>query len=193
MSLHGPYLAQLHQRLPERFLAQFPSATSGTVTVSFTPQGSLPWLPKNVDTDYLIICGLAGTSVQSGRIYQLANEKKIMPLSPSSAKSLLFRRKAMNPWTLALDVGTAASLALPVLGQSGVISMSSKWAVATLSGHAVFDYVQGQVQSRIPDPAPTIDLLLDPNNVLIFTGSCIEATMATRHVKRPVSGTFQVQ
>ena len=179
--------------LPEQFRGAFPPAPPGTSTVSFTPQGSLPWLPRNISTDYLVICAPSGTSIQAGSIYQLANANHMEPLSPSAAKSLLYRRKSTNGWTLLLNVGTAASLAIPVLGQSGVISMNAKWVVTVLGGHAVFDYASGQIASRIPDPGPTIDILLDPNAILSFSGSCVEATMVVRTQKHPVSGIYQVQ
>ena len=211
-ALHQPTPAwwmQLHQRyLPEQFRGAFPLPPPNSSTVSFTPQGSLPWLPSNVSTDYLIICAPAGTSLPAGTIYQLATDNGIAPLSPMIAKSLLYRRKAMNKWTLLLDAGTAGSLAIPVLGQSGVIAMSSKWVVTLLGSHAVLDYATTQVSARIPDPGPTIDMLLDPNAILSFNGSCVEATMAVstakgasltgtpgtkRGLRRPIRGTFTIK
>jgi len=187
--------AQLHSHyLPETMRGAFPVAPPSSVTVTFTPQGSLPWLPRNVVTDYLIICAPPGTSVPAGSLYQLASDNGIAPLSPAIAKSLLYRNKSLNKWTLLLDAATAGSLAIPVLGQSGVISMSSKWVVTLLGSHAVLDYATTQIASRIPDPAPTIDLLLDPNAILSFNGACVEATMAVVKAgvgnKRAVKGKF---
>jgi hypothetical protein len=188
----GPLLQLRNRYLPEQFRGAFPPAPPGTATVSFTPQGSLPWLPRNVSTDYLIICAPSGTSIPSGAIYQIASAHNIAPLSPSSAKSLLYRRKANNAWTILLATGTAVSLAIPAAGQAGLIAMNTKWVTGLLAGHAVFDYASGQISSRIPDPGPTIDILLDPNAILSFSGSCVEATMAVRSQKIPVSGTYTV-
>lgn len=173
---------QLHERYMGAGInpisAGFPVAAPDTVSVTFTPQGPLPWLPRNVAIDYLIICAPPNTSVPTGSIYQTASANGISPLSPAAAKSELYRRQSFNGWSLLLDTATMGSLAIPVLGQSGIISMSTKWVVAALGGHAVFDYASTRISAAIPNPAPTIDILLDPNATLIFTGACVEATMA---------------
>jgi len=182
------------QRLPERLMAQFPAAAPGQATVTFTPQGSLPWLPRNVAIDYLIICAPAGTSVPAGEIYQVAAKNGIPPQSPGAAKSLLYRQRAMNGWEIFFDVMAGASLAIPILGQSGgVIAMNAKKQVIFLAAHGALDYARPQVERRLPDPTPTIDLLLDPNATLIFSGACVEATMAVRASKRPRDGTYTIQ
>lgn len=176
-----------------KFGQKLPIPEVGAPSVSFTPQGTLPWLPRDVAISYLVICAPAATAVPAGLVYQLADVSGIGPLSPSAAKSLLYRQRSLNKWAILLEIGKDASLAIPVLGQSGVVAMSSKWVVAMLSGHAIFDALAGQVQSRIPDPAPTINLLLDPNTVLQFTGPCMDATMAVRRSKAAASGTFALR
>lgn len=165
------------------------------VTVSFSPQGNMPWLPSNVDVDYLVICGPFGTSVAAGLIYQLANANGIMALSPASVQSLLTRRKALNPWSLLIEVGKDASIGIPVLGESKIISMTAPWIVALLSGHVLFENVQNQVESRIPDPGPTISMLLDPKSTINFSNSCSEATMGVGHRpnKKKIAGTFPLK
>jgi hypothetical protein len=191
VATHGVYLPQLRQHIPERLLEQFPKATPDTVTVSFEPQGSLSWLPRNVDTDELTICAPAGTSVQAGLIYQLANAHKIQTLSPAIVKSQLYQKQRMNKWEILIDVLGDASIAIPILGQAGgVISLSTKKQVILLGAHAVFDMAKPQVESRLPNPAPTIDRLLDPESVLLFSGACIDATMGVRHRKYGIAGTY---
>jgi hypothetical protein len=188
-ALHGDYIAP-QVREQDKIVIPVPELTG--VTVSFSPQGSLPWLPKNVDIDYLVICGPSGTSVPSGMIYQLADANGITPLSPAAVTSLLGRKKALNPWSIAIEVGKDASIGIPVLGQGKIISMSASWVVALLSGHVLFDNVQNQVESRIPDPGPTISILLDPKGTLTFSNSCSEATIGVLHKKVAVAGTFRL-
>lgn len=191
VAVHGAYLPQLRQHIPEKLLEQFPKATLDTVTVSFVPQGDQSWLTRNIDTDELTICAPTGTSVQAGLIYQLANAHKLDPRSPAIVKAQLYQKQRMNKWEIFFDVAADASLAIPIFGQSGgVIKMTAKRTVILLGIHGVFDMARPQVESRLPNPAPTIDRLLDPESVLLFSGACIDATMGVRHRKNGISGTY---
>lgn len=177
----------------ERVMSQFPKATPGTATVSFTPQGGLPWLPPNVGTDYIIVCAPAGTSLAAGAVYQLANQHKISPLSPATVKSLLYQRKATNKLGMTINIAKDAALEIPTLGAAHVISMSTPWIVALLASNPTITKIENQFQAQVPDPSSTIDLLLDPSTMLLFSGPCFEATIGVVARKNPLSGTFTIQ
>ncbi len=176
----------------DQALRQFPQAPGGTATVSFTPQGSLPWLPSNVGTDYLIVCAPSGTSVPAGAIYQVANQHRIAALSPITVKSLLYRRQSMNKLGWAISLAKDAAVEIPILGTAKVISMSTPWIVALLASNPTITRIENQLQTQIPDPTPTIDLLLDPGAMLLFSGPCFEATIGVVQRKKNPSGTFVI-
>jgi hypothetical protein len=149
---------------------------------------------KGVGIHELVICSPTGVPVQGGAVYQLAVKQGISPISPRLAGSLITRTVQRNWRNKALNYGGAATLALPVLGQAGVISMTSRFVVALLGGHLFFDDISGQLRANLPDPAPLLDSLLQPDSVLAFAGTCHESTMVTRYTsKNPVSGTFPLQ
>lgn len=188
LNLHG---AALGVQLPP-----IPSVPFSGPTVSFSPQGAK--ILQNitgktiagVGVHDLVICSPTGNPIPAGTIYQLASAHGIEPISPVLADSLFRATVARNWRNTLLTAGTAASIGIPVLGQSGIISMSNPWVVALLGGHVMFDAIEGQIRSRIPDPGPVLRLLLDPNGIVNFNGACREATMITRYGKNVVSGVF---
>ena len=190
--LHGQYLLDL-QTLPT--VSTLPSATLAppATTVSFSPQGAeiLKTMTgkriKGVGIHELVICS-SGT-VQAGAVYQLAVSNGILPISPAQAGTLFRQTAARSVPAIMLAGAGYASLGIPVLGQAGVISMTSRLIVGILSGHALFDSFRGQVQAQLPDPTPLLTALLDPEAVLTLTG-CKESKMITRFGKIVVSGTF---
>lgn len=177
----------------EQVMGRFPKAASGTATVSFTLQGRLPWLPPGVDTYYLMICGPAGTSIPAGSIYQTASEKKMTPLSPDTVKSLLYRKQSSSKLGWTISLARDAVTTIPMLGAANVISMNVPWVVGLLAANPTINKIENQLQAQIPDPTPTVNLLLDPGAVLLFTGPCFQATIGAGHHKRMPSGTFVIQ
>lgn len=186
--LHGQYLLDV-QALP-------PVMPVPAAMVSFSPQGSeivkamTGKRIKGVGIHELVICS-SGT-VQGGAVYQLAVSNGILPISPAQAGTLFRQTAARSVPALLLAGAGYASLGVPVLGQAGVISMTSRFIVGILSGHALFDSFRGQVQAQLPDPTPLLGSLLDPESVLTLSG-CKESKMVTRFGKNVISGTFPLR
>ncbi len=184
----------------ETVLSQLPSVpappSSIGPTVSFSAQGSavLQTLTgkriAGVGIHEVLICSPDGAPVRGGAVYQLAISHGIEPISPPLARAL-FRTTVQRNWrNTVLRGGAYASLGIPVLGQAGVISMTSKWIISLLSGHVVFDSLQSDLRAQLPDPEPLLSTLLDPEGIVQFAGNCRESKMVTRFNKSAVSGTF---
>jgi hypothetical protein len=172
------------------------ASTPSTSTVSFSPQGAkvLETLTgkriSGVGIHDLVICSPGGASIRGGAIYQLAVAQGIQPISPALARAL-FRQTVQRNWRNTVLRGAGyASLGIPVLGQAGVISMTSRWIVSLLSGHVVFDALQSDLRANLPDPEPVLGSLLDPEGIVTFAGNCRESKMVTRFGRNVISGTF---
>lgn len=195
MSLHGQYIT-----VPIDLAQVVPSPPSVGPTVSFSPQGLAALKAvtgrniRGVGIYDLVVCSPTGAFVQGGSVYQTAVGAGISPLGPAEAKFLFTQTVSRSPGNLLLEIGADASIALPVLGQSGLISMSSKYVVSLLAGHVLFDNIQNQVRAHLPDPSSVTNLLLDPQSTIVFpNGACKEATMIARFSgKTQVVGTFPI-
>jgi hypothetical protein len=95
-----------------------------------------------------MICSPSGNPISAGSVYRLASQQGISWISPSLAGPLFHKTAALSLPSLLLSGATYASLGIPVLGQAGVISMTSKFIVGILSGHALFDSFKSQLQAQ---------------------------------------------
>jgi hypothetical protein len=171
-------------------------------TVSFAPQGAavLKALTgkriAGVGIADVVVCSPSGLPIPSGVVYQTLVRNGISPIRPESAKALFNRTVALNWRNLVLEGAADASIGIPVLGQSGVIKMTTKWVVAILAGHAVIDSLSNQARAHMPDPSPVLSSLLDPGDVLTFAGAatgCHESSVIIRFNRDTKPGIFVIQ
>lgn len=196
VALHGPYLtAEELAQVDFPGTAQ-PPPVQMTATVSFSPQGAAALKAltgkqiQGVGMYQVIACSPSGFPIPAGHVYQVATERGISPLAPAVAAALFRRTASLNWRQIAITAGVDASIGIPVLGQAGLISMSSKYIVGLLTGHALFDSLQKQLQANTPDPGPVLERLLDPDSMINFAGACKSSTLVTVYHKNPTSGTF---
>ncbi len=186
--LHGRYMT----------LDRTPSTLIQGATVSFSPQGAsvLSDLAgkriSGIGIDALMICSPAGAPISGGSIYKTASQQGISWISPTLAGPMLRKTAARSAPSLLFSAATYASLGIPVLGQAKVISMSSKFVIGLLSGHALFDSFKSQIQYQVPDPSAFLATLLDPETSLTFAGGCRESRMVVGWHKNPIAGTFPI-
>lgn len=194
VALHGPYLTA--EELAQVDFPPAPPPVQLTATVSFSPQGAAALKAltgkqiPGVGMYQVVVCSPSGFPIPAGKVYQIATDHGIAPLAPQTAAALFKRTVSMNWRNIALMAGVDASIGIPVLGQAGLVSMSSKWIVSLLTGHVLFDSVQNQIRQNIPDPAPVLNSLLDPDSMISFAGACKSSSMVTVYHKNPTSGTF---
>lgn len=196
VALHGPYLTATELAQVEFPGTPQPPPVQMSATVSFSPQGAAALKAltgkqiQGIGIYQLIVCSPSGFPIPAGHVYQVATDHGIAPLAPATAAAL-FKRTVDHNWrNIAIMAGVDASIGIPVLGQAGLISMSSKYIVSLLTGHVLFDSLQRQLQANIPDPAPVLSTLLDPDSMISFAGACKSSSMVTVFHKNPTSGTF---
>lgn len=198
LSLHSPYLdvpTVIAQAVPN------PVPVSPGATASFSPQGAAELkilvgkVIPGVGIYDIVVCSPLQIPVAVGSIYQTAVTHGISPLGPGQAKVLFEQTASRSRGSILLEIGADAAIALPVLGQSGLVSMSSKYVVGLLAGHVLFDSIQNQIRARIPDPSSVVNLLLDPAGIITFPGgACKEGMMVARYIgKAQPRGTFSVR
>jgi len=196
--LHAPFLPAV-QVTPPTPLPPDPSATE----VSFSPQGDeamkamVGHTIKNIGMDEITICAPIGTTVSGGAVFQLANSLGISTLSPNLTQRIFTRTAALSKQALIYNTAKWGLLAVPIAGQVGLISMSSKIVTSLLVGHGLVDQVQSYYSPLLPDPSPFLTDLLDPQGNFILSGNCKVATMGVEYtgkaaMKNPVRGRYSL-
>lgn len=177
-----------------------PPPLTGT-SVSFSPQGDAAMRAMvghtipNIGMDEVTICAPPGTTVSGGSVYQLANSVGISTLSPALTRRVFTRTAALSKQQTIFTAVQYGLLAVPIMGEAGVITLSSKSLFSLLAGHGIFDMLSAKYAPLLPDPSPFLDDLLDPQASFILSGDCKVATIGVEYsgkvaARAPVRGRF---
>ncbi len=149
-------------------------------TVTFSPQGASALksltgkVIPSVQIVGVIVCPAVGnaSNISAGRLYGAAVQARFSPILPKFAVSVIQSTVARNWRQYALEAAQVLSIAAVGLTASGVIKSTAQVTVGLATGHSIADYVSDRIRAKLPDAAPLILALLDPESKLDLSDGC---------------------
>lgn len=146
-------------------------------SIQFSPQGAsaLKALTgkriKGVQIVSVIACPavISIPSISGGELYSAAITQGYEPILPQFAAAVITDAAASNKWQIALEVFRVASIAAIV---AGTRSLNATQLLVINGAHQIGDELSSRIQTRLPNPAPLISALLDPEKTLDITHGC---------------------